>query len=59
MYNYVQLIYPDELEIKDTTESEKSASYLDILLKIYSNDRLRTTLYDKCDLLRGDVSHFV
>jgi hypothetical protein len=32
-HSYVDLIYPDELEIKDTTESEKSASYLDILLK--------------------------
>ena len=31
-HNYVHLIYPDELEIKDTTESDKSASYLDILL---------------------------
>ena len=27
--NYVHLIYPDELEIKDTTESDKSASYVD------------------------------
>ena len=43
------MIYPDELEIKDTTESDKSASYLDILLKIDSNDRLTTTLYDKRD----------
>jgi hypothetical protein len=30
-HNYVNLIYPDELEIKDTTESDKSASDLDIL----------------------------
>jgi hypothetical protein len=29
--NYVHLIYPDDLKIKDTTESEKSGSYLDIL----------------------------
>jgi hypothetical protein len=43
------LIYPDELEIKDTTESDKSASYLDILLNIDSNGRLATSLYDKCD----------
>jgi hypothetical protein len=27
---YVHLIYPDELEIKDTTESDKAASYVDI-----------------------------
>jgi hypothetical protein len=43
------LIYPDELEIKDTTESDKSASYLDSSLNIDSNDRLTTSLYDKRD----------
>ena len=31
-HNYVHLIYPDELEIKDTTESDRCASYLDISL---------------------------
>jgi hypothetical protein len=48
-HNYVLLIYPHELEIKDTTESDKSASYLDILLNIDSNGRLTTLLYDKHD----------
>jgi hypothetical protein len=43
------LIYPDELEIKDTTESDKSASYLDSLLNIDSKGRLTTSLYDKRD----------
>jgi hypothetical protein len=38
------LIYPDELEIKDTTESDKSAWYLNILLNIDSNGRLTTSL---------------
>jgi hypothetical protein len=33
-HNYVHLLYPDELEIKNTTESDKSASYLDILLML-------------------------
>jgi hypothetical protein len=47
--NYVHLIYPDELVIKDTTESDKSASYLDILLNIESNGRLTTSQYDKRD----------
>ena len=28
-YIYAHLIYPDELEIKDTTESNRCASYLD------------------------------
>jgi hypothetical protein len=48
-HNYVPLIYPNELEIKDTTESDKSASYLDILLNIDSIGRLTTSLYDKRD----------
>jgi hypothetical protein len=43
-HNYVHLIYPDELKIKDTTESYKSASYLYILLNIDSSGRLATTL---------------
>jgi hypothetical protein len=43
------LIHPDEHEIKDTTESDKSASYLDILLNIDSSGRLTTSLYDKRD----------
>jgi hypothetical protein len=42
-HNYVHLIYPDELEIKDTTESDKSASYLDILMNIDFNGRLTTS----------------
>jgi hypothetical protein len=48
-HNYVHLIYPDELEIKDTKESDKSASYLDILPNIDSNGKLTTLLYDKGD----------
>jgi hypothetical protein len=48
-HKYVHLIYPDELEIKDTTESDKSASYLDILRNIDSNGRQTTSLYDKRD----------
>jgi hypothetical protein len=39
-HNYVHLIYPDELETKGTTESDKSVSYLDILLNIDFNGRL-------------------
>jgi hypothetical protein len=47
--NYVHVIYPDELEIKDTTESDKLVSYLDILLNIDSNGKLTTSLYDNRD----------
>ena len=47
--NNLGQMYPAELEIKDTTESNTSASYLDLLLSIESDGQLRTSLYDKRD----------
>jgi hypothetical protein len=44
---FVDRIYPIELEIKDTADTDRSASYLDLHLKIDSEGRLRTKLYDK------------
>jgi hypothetical protein len=38
-HSYVDSIYPNELEIKNTTESSTSVMYLDVLLKLDSNDR--------------------
>ena len=32
--DYLHLIYPSELEIKDTTNTDNSASYLDLFLEI-------------------------
>ena len=40
-------IYIVELEIKDTTNTVRCASYLDLHLKIDSDCRLRTKLYNK------------
>ena len=37
------------VEIKDTTESNISASYLDLLLSISRVDQPHTSLYDKRD----------
>jgi hypothetical protein len=54
-HNYVHLIYPDELKIKDTTESDKSALYLDILLNIDSNGRLTTSGVPIIDYNRKSV----
>ena len=45
--DFVDSIYPIELEIKDTTDTDMSASYLDLKLEIDSEGRLRTKLYDK------------
>ena len=43
-------MYPTDLEIKDTTKNNTSASYLDLLLSIGRDDQMHTSLYDK----RGD-----
>jgi hypothetical protein len=45
--DFVDRIYHIELEIKDNTDKDTSASYLDIHLEIDSEGRLRTQPYDK------------
>jgi hypothetical protein len=45
--DFVDGIYPIELVIKDTTDTDRSASYIDLHLEIYNEGRLRTILYDK------------
>ena len=47
--DFLHLIYPSQLEIKDTTDTVKSASYLDLHLEIDTRGRLNTKLYDKRD----------
>jgi hypothetical protein len=56
--DFVDRIYPIELEIKDTTDIDTSASYLDIHLEIDSEGRLRTKLYDKRDDLNFPIVNF-
>ena len=53
----VYCIYPTEL-IYDTSDYARSASYLDIYLEIDSEDRLRTTFYDKRDHFNFPIAHF-
>ena len=56
--NYLGQIYPPELEIKDTTESNTSASYLDLLLSIGRDGQLHTSLYDKHDDFNFHITNF-
>ena len=49
---------PPELENKDTTESNTSASYFDLLLSIGRDGQLRTSLYDKRDDFNFNITHF-
>ena len=47
--HYLGQMCPAELEIKDTTESTTSASYHDLLLSIWRDSQLHTSIYDKRD----------
>ena len=54
----IDRIYPIELEIKDTTDTERSASYRDLHLENDSEGRLRTKLYYKCDDFNFPIVNF-
>ena len=56
--DFVDRIYPIELEIKDTTDTDGFASYLAIQLEIDSEWRLRTTLYDRIDDFKFPIVNF-
>ena len=56
--NYLGQMYPVELEIKDTTESNTSASYLDLLLSIGKDGQLHTSIYDKRDDFNFHITNF-
>ena len=51
-------MYPVELEIKDTTESNTSASYLDLLLSIGRDGPLHTSKYDQRDDFNFNITNF-
>ena len=55
---YLGQMYPVELEIKDTTESNTSSSYLDLLLSIGKDGQLPTSIYDKRDDLNFHIINF-
>ena len=55
--DYISEIYPPELELKETTESENQASYLDVMLSIKEN-ALFYKLYDKRDDYEFDIINF-
>ena len=55
---FVDRIYPIELEIKDTTDTARAASYLDLHIEIDSDDRLRSEVYDKRDYFNFPIVNF-
>ena len=56
--DFVDHIYPIELEIKNTTDTDRSASYLALHIEICSKVRLRTKLYDKRDYFNFPIMNF-
>jgi hypothetical protein len=54
--DFVDRIYPFEHEIKDTTDTDRFASYLH--LEIDSEGQLRTKLYDKRDDFNFPIVNF-
>jgi hypothetical protein len=55
---FVDSIYTIELEIKDTTDTDRSASHLDLHLEIDSEGRLKTKLNDKRDDFNFPIVNF-
>ena len=51
-------MYPAKLEIKDTTESNTSASYLDLLLSIGRDGQLHISIYDKRNDFNFQITDF-
>ena len=56
--NYLGQMYPAELEIKNTTVSNTSSSYLNLLLSIGKDGQLLTSLYDKLSVPEQQHSIF-
>jgi len=55
---WLKLTYHNELERKDTTDTDRSASFLDLNLEIDSAGRLRAKLYDKRDDFNFPIVNF-
>ena len=56
--DFVDRIYPIELEIKDTTDTDRSTSCVDLHLEIDSEVRLRTKHYYKRDDFNFPIVNF-
>nr|ALK82329.1 copper/zinc superoxide dismutase [Pinctada fucata] len=56
--DYLSSIYPSELEVKETTETNNSASYLDVMLSYDTGGHMNTLLYDKRDDFNSSITNF-
>ena len=56
--DFVDRIYPIELDIKYTTDTDRSASYLGLHLEVDSEGWIRTKLYDKIYYFNFPIVNF-
>ena len=55
---FIPLIYPPEMEIKETTDTASSASILDLYLEFDDSVQLSTEIYDKRDDFNFKIINF-
>ena len=55
---FLPLIYPPELEIKETTYTALSASFLDLYLEFDDSGQFSTNIYDKRDDFKFKIINF-
>ena len=55
---FLPLIYPLELEVKETTDTASSASFLDAYLEFDDSGELSTKIYDKRNDFNFKIMHF-
>jgi hypothetical protein len=55
---FLLLIYPPELEVKETTDTASSASFLDLYLEFDDSGQLSTKIYDKRDDFNFKIINF-
>jgi hypothetical protein len=55
---FLPLIYPPELEVKETTDTASSASFLYLYLEFDDSGQLGTNIYDKPDDFNFQIIHF-
>ena len=55
---FIPLIYPPELEVKETTDTASSASFLDLFLEFDDSGQISTKIYDKRDDFNFKIINF-
>jgi hypothetical protein len=55
---FLPLIYPPELEVKEITDTASSASFLDVYLEFDDSGQLSTKIYDKRDDFNFKIINF-